>query len=126
DTDCTASNDVCQGGACVDPCVGFTCNTPPAPTCTGAGNNTARTFAASGTCSSPGGNVQCAYAPTDQDCSLSGQTCAAGACTGPVLFCRIQFPDTITDVATTTQTVFGRIYVQGVTDQTGGNDPNPN
>ncbi|HTJ46122.1 MAG TPA: lamin tail domain-containing protein [Kofleriaceae bacterium] len=123
DVDCTMTDEICQGGACVDPCVGFTCNTPPAATCV---NNVARTFSPAGTCTSPGGVPACGYAPIDQDCSLSGQTCNAGACTGPVLFCRVQFPETITDVATTTQTVYGRVYVQGVTDQTGGNDINPN
>jgi len=49
-----------------------------------------------------------------------------GACTGPVLFVRLQAPASITDVATTAHVVYGRIYVAGVTDQTGGNDPNPN
>ena len=124
--DCTTIDRVCQGGACVDPCIGVTCTTPPAATCTGAGNLVARTYGASGTCSSPGGVTECDYTPTDKDCALSGQGCAAGACTGPVLFVRVQSPDSIVDVPTTTKTVYGRIYVQGVTDQSGVNDPNPN
>jgi hypothetical protein len=38
----------------------------------------------------------------------------------------VQYPAELTDVPTTTQTVFGRIYVQGVTDRSGGNDVDPN
>ncbi|HTJ46905.1 MAG TPA: lamin tail domain-containing protein [Kofleriaceae bacterium] len=120
-TDCAATDQACVGGACTDPCSGVTCNTPPAASCVGT---VAHTFAANGTCSSPGGVEECDYTETTTDCALTGQTCDAGACTGPSLFCRVQFPDSITDVPTTTQTVYGRIYVQGVTDQTGGNDPN--
>jgi Cys-rich repeat protein len=62
----------CVAGSCTgDPCVGVTCNAPPAPVCVGA--NTRRTYAAAGTCS--GGT--CTYAPVDENC-LYG--CAAGAC----------------------------------------------
>jgi hypothetical protein len=121
-TDCTAADRVCDEntGTCADPCNGFTCDMPPASSCVG---NVARSYAATGTCSSPGGARTCSYAPSDQDCSLSGQTCNAAACTGPTLFCRVQFPDTITDVPATTQTVYGRVFIQGVTDQSGIDDP---
>jgi hypothetical protein len=122
DTDCAASNQACSAGACVDPCVGFTCATPPAAACDG---NVAKTYTASGTCSSPGGVPGCTYAETDDACS-PGRLCLNAACTTPTLFCRVQFPASITDVPGTVETVYGRIYVSGVTDQSGVDDPNPN
>ncbi len=120
--DCGAQNRACEVDACVDPCIGFTCNTPPGPSC---GGTVQQTFAPTGTCVSPGGVPSCTYAETDHDCALGGQTCGGGACTGTFEFCRIQFPDSITDVPGTTQTVFSRIFVQGITDQSGVNDPSP-
>jgi hypothetical protein len=61
----------CRDGACVDACTGVVCESPPTPTCAGAG--TLRTFAASGTCA--GGT--CTYAPTDVACDHG---CSTGAC----------------------------------------------
>jgi hypothetical protein len=121
--DCGAQDKACSGGACIDPCAGFVCTTPPPAACVGTNNNTAETFAAVGTCSSPGGAPTCSYTKTDRDCSLTGQTCDTGACTGPSLFVRLQFPGTITDIAGATETVYGRIYIQGVTDVSGVDDP---
>ena len=120
--DCGAMNEQCQSGACVDPCVGFLCNTPPGPSCQG---NSAVTYAALGTCSSPGGTPTCAYTPLPVDCSPL--VCSNGACKSALTigFCRVQSPDTITDVATTSTTVFGRVFVAGLTDQTTGDDLDP-
>ena len=121
--DCGAQNEQCSNGACVDPCIGFACTTPPAAACGGAQGNVAETFAATGTCASPGGTPTCSYAETDTPCWQSGQTCTAGACTGTTMFVRVQFPATITDLAGTSETVYGCIYIQGVTDQSGTDDP---
>ncbi len=122
DVDCSASNEACSAGACVDPCVGFTCDTPPATTCVGT---VIESFAAAGTCSATAGVPGCGYAETDVDCAFTGQTCSAATCIGTALFARVQFPATIVDVPGTTQTVYGRIYVQGVTDQSGVDDHLP-
>ena len=70
DTPCAAG---CQAGACVDPCAGVSCVTPPAPSCADA--NTLRTFAQTGTCT----NGQCSYQPTDTNCPNG---CSAGVCQG--------------------------------------------
>jgi len=62
----------CDQGACVnDPCIGRSCNTPPATFCLSA--STLRTFQTAGTCS--GGS--CLYAPTDSVCVYG---CVGGAC----------------------------------------------
>ncbi len=53
-----------------DSCAAITCNTPPAPSCSGS---TLTTHASSGTCS--GG--ACSYASTTTNCTFG---CAAGAC----------------------------------------------
>lgn len=53
---------------------------------------------------------------------------ANDSCTPPTFtidFCRLQFPTTIDDVASTDVDVFGRVYIAGQTDLTGGNDPSP-
>ncbi len=71
--------------------------------------------------------MTCDYAATDTDCTTSSQNCIAGACRTPVSvgFCRLQYPDTITDVATGKVTTYGRVYVAGVTDQTTQTDADP-
>lgn len=125
-TDCAAMNEACDPTAgCVDPCVGVTCDTPPAASCSG---DTLTTYAPTGTCASPGGVAECDYAPTPTDCTMTaGDECIAGACQAPLTigFCRLQFPTTISDVASSTQTIYGRVYVAGVTDATGVDDPDP-
>ncbi|HEY5928314.1 MAG TPA: hypothetical protein VIV11_41785 [Kofleriaceae bacterium] len=60
-------NGVCNG----DPCIGVTCNTPPAPHCSAA--NTKRVYLSPGTCS--GGT--CSYTFTDQNCPYG---CTGGVC----------------------------------------------
>jgi hypothetical protein len=81
-SDCTAADRQCQGGACVDPCQGNPCNSPPAARCTGPNLHT---FASPGTCTSPGGVVDCAYAETTTNCAAQGQVCSdeAGTCVDP-------------------------------------------
>jgi hypothetical protein len=64
---CTA--DVCNG----DPCVGVTCNKPPASYCADASNLTV--YASNGTCASG----TCTYTKATQYCAFG---CAAGACLG--------------------------------------------
>jgi Lamin Tail Domain len=127
DTDCAAADLACDAGSamCIDPCIGFTCDTPPVDFCTG---DTLSTYGATGTCSAPGGIVQCDYTTTDTDCTTTpGDECIAGACRTPVSidFCRLQSPTTIDDVATSIHTVYGHVYVAGVTDQTTGTDVDP-
>lgn len=69
----------CSAGQChgANLCANVTCDAPPMPVCMG---NTARTFAATGTCTPATG--QCAYAPTDTVCP---QGCQGGLCTAPAL-----------------------------------------
>jgi hypothetical protein len=50
---------------------------------------------------------------------------ANDACSLPVGFCRLQFPPTIVTMAGASTTVYGRVYVAGLTDRTGINDPDP-
>ena len=63
----------------IDPCAGFTCASPPAAPCEAM---TAVPFAATGTCTSPGGVPECAYARTESPCE-SPQICMTGACVDP-------------------------------------------
>src|SRR5690606_27189983 len=77
--DCAAIDRECDSGACVDPCVGFACETPPPATCE---DGTAVTFEPVGTCSSPGGVPACEYARTETVCE-STEVCDSGACVEP-------------------------------------------
>jgi hypothetical protein len=62
----------CVNGVCnADPCIGVTCNMPPAPHCSAA--NTKRVYSSPGTCS--GGT--CSYSFTDQNCPYG---CMNGVC----------------------------------------------
>jgi hypothetical protein len=80
-TDCTATGQVCSGGACVDRCAGVTCDKPPAASC--AGNGDLTIYAATGTCNTSTG--QCEYAPNTSHCAASDKACdaGAGACVDP-------------------------------------------
>ena len=51
--------------------------------------------------------------------------CGAGPVDYPIDFCRLQFPDTITEDQGTDVAVFGRVYIGGLTDLSGVNDPAP-
>ena len=104
--------------ACLADCGGSDCQTPPAATC--SSDNTLTTYVTPGTCNTTGAPT-CQFTTAATDCSLTGQTCSAGACGGSVQV-RVQGPATITDLAGTSQTVIGRIFITGVTDVTAGND----
>ena len=120
DTPCGAGFCQASTASCLADCGGSNCTTPPAPFCTG---DTLTTYGATGTCDTTG-SPTCVYTPSSTtDCTLTGQTCNAGACTGSAIIVRTQAPASITDLVGTTQTVYGRIYIQGVTDATTGNDP---
>ncbi len=124
DTDCTTLDEVCSGGACVDPCVGFACDAPPPSSCNG---DLLTSYPAMGICASPGGVPGCAYPPSMTDCAATSQICLGTSCqaTLPIGFCRLQYPPTIVDVAGATATVFGRVYVAGLTDASGVDDLDP-
>ena len=65
----------CQGEACTtDPCVGLTCDTPPAPRC--KDTNTQTEFASTGTCN----QGSCSYLATDTGCEKN-QLCSGEGCT---------------------------------------------
>jgi hypothetical protein len=78
-------------------------------------------YGATGTCDTQS-TPTCVYVSTVTDCTLIGKTCSAGACIDRVASVRTQAPATITDIVNTSQTVYGRIFIQGVTDVTSGND----
>lgn len=71
--DCTADGDVCSEGACVDPCVGVICDTPPADFCAGT---VAVEFEGLGTCE----DGDCSYVPVNNDCTDLGLDCLGGEC----------------------------------------------
>jgi hypothetical protein len=104
--------------SCLADCGGDTCTTPPAASCTG---DVATSYGSTGTCDTTS-TPTCVYSPTTTDCTSIGQRCSAGACVARDASVRTQAPATITDVVNTSQTVYGRIYIQGVTDVTTGND----
>ena len=117
-TPCGAGFCDAASASCLADCGGDTCTTPPAASCTG---DVATSYASTGTCDTTS-TPTCVYAPTTTDCTLIGQRCSAGACVARDASVRTQAPATITDVVNTSQTVYGRIYIQGVTDLTSGND----
>ena len=68
----TPCPDGCANGQCNgDPCIGVSCNAPPAPHCSAA--NTKRVYNSPGTCS----NGMCSYTFTDQNCPYG---CTNGVC----------------------------------------------
>ncbi len=71
--------------------------------------------------------VQCAG---NGDCAAPTPTCVEGTCVDLVDFCRLQFPVDLAGgsaaSAGTTVTVYGRIYEEGLTDQTLGPDDDGN
>jgi outer membrane protein assembly factor BamB len=77
DTPCGPAG--CSNGQCVgNPCVGITCDQPPAPTCVNA--TTVQTSISPGTCTPDGGF--CSYATTQIACD-GGQQCNLGECQTP-------------------------------------------
>lgn len=71
--DCTSDGDVCSDGACVDPCVGVICDSPPADFCAGM---VAVEFPSLGTCE----EGECSYVPVNNDCTDLGLDCLGGEC----------------------------------------------
>jgi len=67
-TEC-APEEVCLLGACVDPCDGLTCDTPPDNFC--ADSRTYLEYAEIGVCDA----AACLYELTEVDCSATGQFC---------------------------------------------------
>ncbi|MEO8551445.1 MAG: hypothetical protein ABI678_15815, partial [Kofleriaceae bacterium] len=118
-TDCGAGFCDPHTAACLADCGGSDCQTPPTATCSG---NTLTSYSTPGTCDTTGAPT-CEFATTATDCGLTGQLCVANACVGAIQKVRVQAPATITDVAGTSQTVTGRIFITGVTDVSAGNDP---
>lgn len=73
-TDCTASGQICLGGACVDdPCGVLSCDAPPAPTCDG---DVEIVPFGEGACS----RGVCSWAERRRDCAADGERCIDGAC----------------------------------------------
>jgi hypothetical protein len=78
-TDCAATEQLCEAGACVDPpdpCAGVVCDAPPAAMCDG---QVAVTYPAQGACA----EGECSYEATRANCAANGQICEAGACVAP-------------------------------------------
>ncbi len=82
ETDCGATGQVCEAGACVtppDPCgAADVCTTPPADSC--PSTFSALQYQATGTCTAVGQVASCDYHPILVDCSAAGQVCRDGAC----------------------------------------------
>ncbi len=59
--------------------------------------------------------------------STGSKVSVAASCQAPLtnLFCRLQFPTAITDIAGASTIVYGRVFAAGVTDQSGVDDPDP-
>lgn len=103
------------------------CTNPPAATC--ADGSTRRVPADPGTCSLTGGEAACEYPTTDEPCAQDEQ-CVNGACAvvppDLVGWCRLQFPSSATVPPGDAFDVYGRVYLQGLTDiSQGGNDTDP-
>lgn len=71
--DCSATGERCEGGVCVDACIGVECNEPPASTCEGV---VAVAWSPIGFCALG----DCSYTELRTNCSAVGQVCSAGAC----------------------------------------------
>jgi hypothetical protein len=66
-----------------------------------------------------GGELACS-----DSCAFDTSACIPGPALD-VEFCRLQHPLDISEPAGTVEVVYGRVYVEGVTDQTTGTDPHP-
>jgi hypothetical protein len=88
ETDCTATGQFCEDGACVaaDPCVGVVCTTPPEASCAG---DDVVTGVSPGTCV----DGVCDYAQALTLCSEVDEVCFEGAC-GPDLCEGVSCPGT--------------------------------
>ncbi len=67
----------------------------------------------------------CVYDTGRTNCSDSGRTCSDGLCvtpSPPVGYCVVQFPKDFDVVIDGAATVYGRVYIERLTDRTTGND----
>ena len=71
--DCAARGEVCEDGACVDPCAGVVCDAPPADACDGGQRVL---WDAAGTCVAG----TCEYTSETTDCAARGEACEDAAC----------------------------------------------
>jgi hypothetical protein len=65
---------------CVNPCNPNPCTEPPEPVCDG--DILLQPERQEGLCQVSGGQATCEYGETSTDCTISGQICQGGACTG--------------------------------------------
>jgi hypothetical protein len=111
----------------VDPCSPNPCTAPPSPTC--ADDFSIRLFPSTGTCSPSGDTVTCDYGAGTPTACAEGAVCFDNACVGSsssvVGWCRLQFPSTISAASETIHSVYGRVYVAGITDRSVGVDRVP-
>lgn len=79
--DCAPQSAECIAGTCVGPCVGITCDSPPAPRCAGD----VAIVSENGTCDPT--TAACVYEETSTDCAAMAMICQAGVCKTPVDLC---------------------------------------
>jgi hypothetical protein len=82
--DCSASGQVCQDGACINPCDPNPCTIPPDPECSFDGTDLI-TYTSPGECTFESGYLpQCNYRYYDTThCAVEGQVCRDGECVSP-------------------------------------------
>ncbi|MCB9520883.1 MAG: hypothetical protein H6699_08410 [Myxococcales bacterium] len=99
----------------LDPCAPNPCVVPPVGTCDGG---IGRHVEAAGACAVPG--PTCDYTFEEEDCAVSGGICIEGYCAAapPVAvgWCRLQYPQSARTAAGESTTVYGRVWVSGLTD----------
>lgn len=123
-----ADNQACNAGVC-EPigCDPNPCTEPARRVCSG---DVVISIATPGSCLDSLGGFICDYAETPvENCADGGETCVDGACVGPaetqsIDFCRLQFPEAASLAPGEPLVVFGRLFIEGLTDQTTGNDLN--
>ena len=79
-TDCTAGNQICVGGACMDPvmnlCMNVTCDQPM----DACDVNVAVAYTGAGMCDAMTGMCDFSAVEARTDCAAMGQVCQMGAC----------------------------------------------
>jgi len=134
---CDTELEVCEDGTCVpiepvDLCDPNPCEFIPDPTCNPFEPTEQIVYTGPGVCSvDEPGVASCAYDEIIQPCD-EGLVCndATGMCVEPTLpltidFCRLHFPDTIVTFPFVDHVVYGRVYIEGLTDQTQFTDTDP-
>lgn len=102
------------------------CDPAPPATCA---DLTSRLVRADGVCvgPNPDGGAICEYPEAVEPCA-AGEVCTQGRCvpdTVESIWCRLQFPTSMTLNEGGTSVVYGRMYAAGLTDRTGAIDPHP-